>query len=176
MYIISTAVPGKIEFEKQFPERFVDGNAPYFLVFGFLGSLDIVCYNKGMLNDEGYEECNMKDILEVLTKGETLEVEFKSDLRKISDGEIYEEIVAMANTKGGILLIGVDDDGRIVGCKPRHGRTTDPLKMQSAIFNNTVPNINTRVTVINHPGGNILSIEVDRYPEPCATASGKWIY
>jgi ATP-dependent DNA helicase RecG len=115
----------------------------------------------------------MKDISEVLTKGETLEVEFKSDLRKISDGEIYEEIVAMANSKGGILLIGVDDDGRVVGCKPRHGRTTDPLKMQSAIFNNTVPNINTRVKVINHPGGNILSIEVDRYPEPCATASGK---
>jgi ATP-dependent DNA helicase RecG len=115
----------------------------------------------------------MKNILEVLTKGESLEVEFKSDLRKISDGEIYEEIVAMANTNGGILLIGVDDDGRVVGCKPRHGRNTDPLKMQSAIFNNTVPNINTRVAVINHPEGNILSIEVDRYPEPCATASGK---
>jgi hypothetical protein len=34
---IPVAVPGKIELEKQFTKRPVDKNAPYFLVFGFLG-------------------------------------------------------------------------------------------------------------------------------------------
>jgi hypothetical protein len=34
---IPVAVPGKIEFEEQFPQRFVCGNPADFLVFGFLG-------------------------------------------------------------------------------------------------------------------------------------------
>ena len=78
---------------------------------------------------------------ELIVLGESIECEFKSDLRQISDKEIYEEIVAFANTSGGVLLIGVGDDGKVTGCKPRHGKTTDPLKLQSSIFNNTVPNI-----------------------------------
>lgn len=105
--------------------------------------------------------------------GETIEIEFKSDRRQISDKEIYEEIVAMANTNGGVLLIGIEDDGMVTGAKLRHGNVTEPLKIQSAIFNNTVPNINTRVTLVTHSGGVVLAIEVDPYPEPCATATGK---
>jgi ATP-dependent DNA helicase RecG len=72
-----------------------------------------------------------------------------------------------------VLLIGVENDGIVTGAKPRHGRTTDPIKVQAAVFNNTVPSVNTRVSVVAHPAGDVLAIEVDPYPEPCATASGK---
>jgi ATP-dependent DNA helicase RecG len=110
----------------------------------------------------------------ILEQGETLEVEFKSDRqRALSDNAIYEEIVALANSNGGVLLVGVEDNGSITGCRPRHNTTTDPLKVQSAIFHNTVPNINTRVNLIPHAQGQVLTIEVDLYPEPCSTASGK---
>ena len=112
-------------------------------------------------------------LIELLAAGESLEIEFKSDRRQISDNEIYEEIVAFANTKGGVLLIGVEDNGAITGARHRHGKTTDPVKLQSAIFNNTVPNINTRVSVIPHENGRVIAIAVDAYPEPCATSSGK---
>ena len=71
------------------------------------------------------------------------------------------------------MLIGVEDDGLITGAHHRHGANTDPMKMQSAIFNNTVPNINTSIHLILHPNGFVIAIEVDAYPEPCATASGK---
>ncbi len=108
--------------------------------------------------------------------GESIEREFKSDRSQISDRKIYEEIVALANTAGGVLLIGVEDDGTVTGAKPRHGSTTDPLRLQSAIFNNTVPNINTRICVVSHPDGPVLTIEVDSYPEPCATADGKSLH
>lgn len=112
--------------------------------------------------------------LEQLIKtGETIEIEYKSDRDKLSDRVIYEEIVAMANSSGGVLLIGVEDDGTVTGARPRHGAMIEPLKVQSAIFNNTVPNINTRVSIVKHPEGDVLSIEVDPYPEPCATAGGK---
>ncbi len=110
---------------------------------------------------------------DLIVAGEAVGREFKSDRQQISDGIIYEEVVAMANTNGGTMLIGVEDDGTITGAKPRHGRNTDPAKLQAAIFNNTVPSINTRVSLLQHPEGTIIAIEVDPYPEPCATATGK---
>ncbi len=110
---------------------------------------------------------------ELVSAGESLEQEFKSDRGRLSDKDVFEEIVAMANANGGILFIGVEDNGEITGAFPRHGDTTDPFKLQSAIFNNTVPNINTRVSVVPHPDGTVIVIAVDSYPEPCATASGK---
>ena len=116
------------------------------------------------------------EIIQIIKTGEDINLEFKSDTRQISDREIYEEVVAMANTKGGALLIGVEDDGAITGAKPRHGSTTDPLKLQSAIFNNTVPNINTRISVTDIDSNKVIAIEVDSYPEPCATATGKSLH
>ncbi|MCC7555175.1 MAG: putative DNA binding domain-containing protein [Methanoculleus marisnigri] len=115
-------------------------------------------------------------LLELIASGEAFGIEFKSDRRRISDREIYEEVVAMANTLGGVLLIGVEDDGQVTGASPRHGTTTDPLKLQSAIFNNTVPNINARISLVADPNGEVLAIEVDSYPEPCATTEGKAIH
>ena len=110
---------------------------------------------------------------ELIALGESIDREFKSDQRQLPDRIIYEEVVALANTSGGVLLIGVEDDGTVTGARPRHGTTTDPLRLQSAVFSNTVPNINTRVSLVPHPDGSVLAIEVDPYPEPCATGAGK---
>jgi ATP-dependent DNA helicase RecG len=84
----------------------------------------------------------------IIALGEAVVREFKSDRRKLSDAEIYEEIVAMANADGGVLLVGVEDDGMVCGAQPRHEETTDPIRLQSAIFNNTSPNINTRISIV----------------------------
>ncbi len=116
---------------------------------------------------------DLEALMIYLGSGESLACEFKSDRRRFSDGEIYEEVVAFANSGGGVLLIGVEDDRRVTGAQPRHSGVTDPLRLQAAIFGNTVPNVNTRVSVVNHPGGSVIAVEVDPYPEPCATASGK---
>lgn len=108
--------------------------------------------------------------------GELLTVEFKSDRQQIGDAVIYEEVVALANTQGGVLIVGVENDGSVTGAKPRHGRTTDPIKLQAAIFNNTVPSINTRISVVTLGDKPVIAIEVDPYPEPCATAAGKSLH
>jgi ATP-dependent DNA helicase RecG len=116
---------------------------------------------------------NLDRLEKLIALGESTDREFKSDRQQLSDRVIYEEVVALANTSGGVLLIGVEDDGIITGAHPRHGRITDPLRLQSAIFSNTAPNINTRISVVSHPDGSVLAIEVDPYPEPCATGAGK---
>ena len=113
-----------------------------------------------------------EQLQQMISQGESLTVEFKSDRRRISDREIYEEVVAMANASGGTILIGVEDNGKVTGSQARHERATDPIKLQSAIFNNTVPNINTRVQVISMDAGPVIAIQVDPYPEPCATMAG----
>lgn len=118
----------------------------------------------------------LDQLTNIIAKGEQLDVEFKSDRRTMPDREIYEEVVSLANSKGGVLLIGVEDDGAITGARPRHGDVTDPPKLQSAIFNNTVPSINTRISVVRHDLGPVIAIEVDPYPEPCSTKSGKALH
>ncbi|MBK6265032.1 ATP-binding protein [Marivirga sp. S37H4] len=57
----------------------------------------------------------VKDLYRLVRKGEGETLEFK---RKVAHPEkIIKEVVAFANTKGGDLLIGVDDSGTIPGVK-----------------------------------------------------------
>ncbi len=51
---------------------------------------------------------------------ETLIVEFKSDLKKLSDRDLIEAITCLANTDGGELWLGVEDDGTATGINPDH--------------------------------------------------------
>lgn len=54
-----------------------------------------------------------KELLDLIEEGENIQCEFK---RKFSTPEkIAREMIAFANTKGGIVLFGVDDDKSIVG-------------------------------------------------------------
>lgn len=46
---------------------------------------------------------------------ESLTVEFKSDRNRLSDKELVEAIVCLANAEGGELWLGVEDDGRPTG-------------------------------------------------------------
>lgn len=116
---------------------------------------------------------NIETLMNLIEMGESTEREFKADRGKFNDSVLFEEVVAMANSAGGVILIGVEDNGKVTGAKPRSDGPADPLKVQAAIFNNTVPHVNTRVSIINHPEGVVIAVEVDSYPENCATASGK---
>ncbi len=53
------------------------------------------------------------DLLEIIANGENSGVEFKRD--DVRPEQIAKEVVAMANLKGGMLLLGVEDDGSITG-------------------------------------------------------------
>jgi ATP-dependent DNA helicase RecG len=56
---------------------------------------------------------NKIELLEMIENGENSYVEFKLD--SINPNDLAEEIVAFANAEGGIILLGVDDDGDIEG-------------------------------------------------------------
>ncbi len=57
----------------------------------------------------------LQELKKLVARGEGLTLEFK---RKVAHPEkIAKEFVALANTKGGIILIGIDDDGTVYGVK-----------------------------------------------------------
>lgn len=56
---------------------------------------------------------NIHDVKRLIEEGEGFELEFK---RKVSSPQkIAKTLSSFANTKGGIVLFGVDDDGSVVG-------------------------------------------------------------
>lgn len=54
-----------------------------------------------------------KNLLDLVAEGEGVRIEFKRLIH--SAPKIARSITAFANTSGGVILIGVDDDRRIVG-------------------------------------------------------------
>lgn len=117
------------------------------------------------------------EIKRLLQDGETLTVEFKGEARKqISDRDIYEAVVCFANAEGGLLLIGVEDDGTVTGAHARHGDITDALKLRSAIFNNTEPAINTMVAILLLTDKQIIAVKVpSMILRVCCTKEGKCV-
>ena len=74
-----------------------------------------------------------------IADGETYQVEFKGEQHdRLNDRDLVEAVVCLANGTGGVLLVGIEDDGTVSGARPRHeaGRT-DPLRVQALIANMT---------------------------------------
>lgn len=57
---------------------------------------------------------NAEELIRIPSQGEGPHVEFKSDFPKQAD-DISKEMAALANSGGGILLMGVADDGSLPG-------------------------------------------------------------
>ena len=53
------------------------------------------------------------ELLEIISNGENSGVEFKRD--DVPPEKIAKECVAFANLQGGMILLGVEDDGTIIG-------------------------------------------------------------
>ena len=82
----------------------------------------------------------------MLPKKESLSIEFKSDIKKLSDSEIFEAVVAFANTDGGELYLGIEDNGEVTGVHKAH---LDITTVSAFIANNTVPPVSVRAEIID---------------------------
>lgn len=103
------------------------------------------------------------ELQRLLDAGETFTVEFKRATRNaLNDRDIVEAVVCLANGRGGVLLLGVEDDGRVTGCAPRHGATTDPHRLLGTILNLTDPHWATEVEVIAHGEHEVVAVHVPR--------------
>lgn len=117
------------------------------------------------------------ELRKLIAAGETMGMEFKSDAQKTyNDSGIVETVVCLANSPhGGSLLIGVEDDGQLTGAKPRHGKSTDPIKLQAMVANNTVPQVVPAIEVIPIDGMSVIRVQVAPAPSVVGTRDGKYV-
>jgi ATP-dependent DNA helicase RecG len=59
---------------------------------------------------------NKHELERILSKGEGLRVEFKKAQKGIP-ASLYDTVVSFLNREGGIILLGVDDDGAVLGLR-----------------------------------------------------------
>lgn len=119
-------------------------------------------------------------LLELIEAGESHDVEFKGEERKpLSDRDLVEAVVCLANRRAETpawLFVGVEDDGRITGARPRHEvNQTDPLRVQALIANRTRPALSCRVESFSFDGKDVLAIEVPPCRTPVGTSGGTYL-
>ncbi|MCI1220276.1 MAG: putative DNA binding domain-containing protein [Bifidobacterium sp.] len=101
---------------------------------------------------------------------ETLTVEFKSDLKRLPDDDLLDVAVAFANTEGGTLYLGVEDDGTPTGLHKAH---RDSIGLSAMIANRTVPPISVRSQIIGAADAPVMQVDVPKSRSVVSTRSGK---
>ena len=97
------------------------------------------------------------DLGPLLAAGETLDVEFK---RRLGKDDLYQAVVCMANGTGGLILVGVDDDGTVVGATGDHGGPVDADRLAGRIQNGIEPPLSVDVEVVPWEGKDVAVITV----------------
>ncbi len=108
--------------------------------------------------------------MRMIPKKETLTIEFKSDIDCLDEKELVSEIVGMTNTEGGVLYLGVEDNGDITGVHKKH---KDPNGAMALIANKTVPSLSVRAEIIDEEGIEVLQIQIPMSKTIIATSDGK---
>lgn len=103
---------------------------------------------------------------------ESLTVEFKSDRSRLSDRDLLEAVVCLANAEGGELWLGVEDDGRPTGLHPERLQLAGLAGMVAA---RTSPSL--AVAVEQHRLGlvAVARIIVPKAQGEVATTSGVYL-
>ena len=134
----------------------------------------------------GLENRQKEDIQRLIRDGESNRLEFKSTLRtNLETGEtdkrmekaVLKTIVAFLNTDGGNLLIGVDDDGDIIGADIQSFENKDKMGLHltnliaSKIGNSLLPFIT--FNLIDFDDKVVIRVKCDPCPMPVFYKDGK---
>lgn len=116
------------------------------------------------------DESQLAELRLLLAQGEGLHIEFKK--KATHPEKIVREMIAFANTHGGTILIGVDDDGNASGLK----YPEEEWMGVSTLLSNCKPPIPHHVTLIAVPDHRFIIrldiAESDRRPHFHVTHEG----
>ncbi len=99
---------------------------------------------------------NYKDIHAMLDEGEGFELEFK---RKVSNTEkIAKAMVGFANTKGGTILFGIDDDRSVVGVE---SEKSEVEMIRNVADYYCEPPIEVDIEIVPYKGKDVVAVFVE---------------
>lgn len=104
-----------------------------------------------------------------LPERETMDIEFKSDVKKLSDSDLVDAVVAFANTNGGSLYLGIEDNGSVTGLNEQH---KDITQLAAYIANRTVPPVSVKAEILDSEPP-VLLIQVPKSRSIVAASNGK---
>lgn len=107
-----------------------------------------------------------------LPPAESLTVEFKSDRKKLSDTELVEALVCLANAEGGELWLGVEDDGTPTGLHAEHRMLAG---LPGLVAARTSPSLAVRVEAVDVADVAVARILVPKAHTEVATSSGVYL-
>lgn len=111
--------------------------------------------------------------MRIIPYRESLIVEFKSDRKGgYPDKDLVEAIVGMANTDGGELYLGIEDNGEITGLAKKH---EDEIGLAAMVMNNIVPPLFVKAEIISEEEKNVMKISVPKSRAIVATLQGKML-
>ena len=116
------------------------------------------------------------DLRRIIAAGEKYDVEFRGESAgPFADRELVEAVACQANGRGGVLLIGVEEDGRVTGARPRHGAYTDPRRVEVLVANHTVPSCPVECAVMTVDGVDVVALEIPDGRPITATSAGVYV-
>lgn len=111
------------------------------------------------------------DIFSQIKKGENEQLDFKQTISSVQ--KIAKTLVAFANTKGGNLLVGVKDNGKIMGVNPEEEKHM--LLGAADLF--CKPPVKINFKTVQAEGKQLLLAEIpesDQKPHYCKGEDNKW--
>ncbi len=108
-------------------------------------------------------------LLELIAQGESLTLEFKSDVQSLPDRELVATVTSLANTDGGDILFGVEDDGTITGLQGQHKNIAG---MAALIANRTNPPVSVLVETYQVDDKIVARIHVPKSKHLVSTSDG----
>lgn len=108
----------------------------------------------------------------MIPNSESLTVEFKSDRKRLPDAELVEALVCLANTEGGELWLGVEDDGKATGLHAEHMALTG---LEGMVAARTSPALQVTVQALQVGGVTVAKIAVPKAQGEVATQAGVYV-
>ena len=96
-----------------------------------------------------------EEVESLLDQGEGFKVEYKLEIPRGAPHEFVESVSAFANTEGGKILIGVDNNANVVGC-----RRNQKQRIEDIIASHIEPEIHISMTEITINEKVIAIVEV----------------
>ncbi|WP_256663446.1 helix-turn-helix domain-containing protein [Pseudomonas sp. C27(2019)] len=103
---------------------------------------------------------------------ESLTVEFKSDRNGYPDRELIEALTCLANTLGGELWLGVEDDGTPSGLHRKHSNTAH---LAALIASQTHPSLTVTIRTYTINNVAVAKIIVPQSDTLVATNEGAYL-
>lgn len=120
------------------------------------------------------QEAKMFEISKYLL-GESLTVEYKEDEKGFSDKDLIDSVVAMTNSEGGKIFIGIANNGTITGSSRLGTYWSSEQALVSIVSASTTPSVMITVKVVSKDDKKVLVVDVPQSYTVVGSTSGRFL-